>query len=112
MDAAQSAGHLPLDVTNDGIDLLAASGHKGLLGPLGTGFVYIDPALHSRITSLRCGGTGTDSESRQQPQAMPQLLESGNLNMPGIIGLNAALDWRHTDDARQRDAARMHVLSN
>lgn len=100
-DVAQSVGHLSLDVTSMGIDLLAAPGHKGLGGPLGTGFVYVSPDLQEPLISFRSGGTGTQSESLEQPTEMPQLLESGNLNMPGIAGLHAALTWRQTDEFQE-----------
>lgn len=105
VDAAQAVGHIPIDVQALGIDLLAAPGHKGLLGPLGTGFVYVNPTIGDRLVSYRCGGTGTESESLQQPTDMPQLLESGNLNMPGVAGLDAALKWRQSsmyDDLHER----------
>ena len=101
IDAAQAVGHLPIDVETLGIDLLAAPGHKGLYGPLGTGFVYVAAPIQESIISFRCGGTGTESESLQQPTHMPQLLESGNLNMPGIAGLNAALIWRDSEEFKQ-----------
>ena len=97
VDASQAAGHVSVDVSALDIDLLAAPGHKGLGGPLGTGFVYVSPSIQARLISCRCGGTGTESASLQQPSRMPGLLESGNLNMPGIAGLNAALTWRNTE---------------
>ena len=106
VDAAQSVGHLPMNVVELGIDLLAAPGHKGLLGPLGTGFVYVAPDLEEHIVSHRCGGTGTSSESLQQPKEMPQVLESGNLNMPGIAGLLAALKWWQTSEGGKLQDAR------
>ncbi len=93
VDAAQSAGHLPIDLQADGIDLLAAPGHKGLLGPLGTGFLYIRPGLESRLASVREGGTGSLSENDRQPQFMPDKFESGSHNAPGLAGLLAALRW-------------------
>ena len=93
VDAAQTAGHIPVDVQQMDIDLLAAAGHKGLLGPLGTGFVYVKDQIQNELRSVRCGGTGTISDSIVQPDEMPVKLESGNLNMPGIAGLNAALGW-------------------
>ncbi|MEZ6062343.1 MAG: aminotransferase class V-fold PLP-dependent enzyme [Planctomycetaceae bacterium] len=93
LDAAQTAGHLPFSVRELRVDLLAAAGHKGMLGPLGTGFVYLRTGLQSELRPVRCGGTGTSSESILQPDAMPAKLESGNLNVPGIAGLNAAAEW-------------------
>ncbi len=98
VDASQAIGHVPIDVKELNIDLLAAPGHKGLGGPLGTGFVYVAAGIHHRLLSTRCGGTGTVSESLTQPVTMPELLESGNLNMPGIAGLDAALSWRQMAD--------------
>ncbi|MEZ6122098.1 MAG: aminotransferase class V-fold PLP-dependent enzyme [Planctomycetaceae bacterium] len=93
LDAAQTAGHISLDVQDLGVDLLASAGHKGLLGPLGTGLVYVRPGLDDELSPVRCGGTGTVSESLEQPAVMPAKLESGNLNLPGIAGLNAAIGW-------------------
>jgi cysteine desulfurase/selenocysteine lyase len=93
VDAAQSAGHVPIHVVDDGIDLLAAPGHKGLLGPLGTGFLYIRPGLEKSLRSVRQGGTGSISEQDSQPDFLPDKYESGSHNMMGIVGLNAALQW-------------------
>ncbi len=91
VDAAQSAGHLPIDVEQLGIDLLALPGHKGLLGPLGTGVLYIRPGLEDSVDALRQGGTGTVSESDVHPTSLPEKYEPGSHNMPGIAGLDAAL---------------------
>ena len=93
LDAAQTAGHIPFSVQQPQIDLLAAAGHKGLLGPLGTGIAYIRRDMDNRIRPVRCGGTGTKSESAEQPETMPSKLESGNMNAPGLAGLNAAAEW-------------------
>ncbi len=93
VDAAQTAGHVPLDVQRDHIDLLAAPGHKGLLGPLGTGFLYIRPGLEKQMRTVREGGTGSVSELDTQPDFMPDRFEPGSHNALGIIGLNAALGW-------------------
>lgn len=90
-DAAQSAGELAIDVAELGIDLLAAPGHKGLLGPQGTGFLYVAPGLDLR--PLLVGGTGGYSTGAAQPEAMPERLESGTLNTPGIIGLKAGVEF-------------------
>ncbi len=87
VDAAQSIGHLPIDVQADCIDLLAAPGHKGLLGPLGTGFLYIRPGIEKILTPLREGGTGSVSELDRQPDFMPDKYESGSHNAIGLIGL-------------------------
>lgn len=93
VDAAQTAGHIPIDVSNSGIDMLACAGHKGLMGPLGTGLLYVSPRVDEHLLSTRQGGTGTRSESHQQPGEMPHKLESGNHNAPGLCGLAAAVTW-------------------
>ena len=93
VDAAQTAGDLPLDVDRLGADLLAAPGHKGLLGPLGTGILYIRPGVESHLQTLRQGGTGTKSQSDRQPEELPERFECGNLNVPGIVGLGAGIDY-------------------
>lgn len=93
LDAAQTAGHFPLDMRQLGVDFLAAAGHKGLLGPLGTGILAIRGGREELIRPVRCGGTGTVSESLAQPDTMPEKFESGNLNLPGIVGLRAATAW-------------------
>src|SRR3954462_12667296 len=93
VDAAQSAGHLPIDVQADQIDLLAAPGHKGLLGPLGTGFLYVRPGLETKLRPLVEGGTGTVSEEPRHPDFMPDRFESGSHNAIGIVGLSAGVQW-------------------
>jgi cysteine desulfurase family protein len=93
VDAAQSAGHVPIDVQADLIDLLAAPGHKGLLGPLGTGFLYIRPGLERRLAPLREGGTGSVSEEDRQPDFMPDRFEPGSHNAIGIAGLSEGVAW-------------------
>ena len=93
VDAAQSAGHLPIDVRADFIDLLAAPGHKGLLGPLGTGFLYIRPGLEKVLVPLREGGTGSFSEDDRQPDFMPDKFEPGSHNAIGIAGLSEGVQW-------------------
>jgi cysteine desulfurase family protein len=91
IDAAQSAGHIRLNVVADNIDLLAFSAHKGLLGPPGAGILYISPRVNP--DTLREGGTGTSSESEIQPEKLPAKYESGTLNSVGIAGLGAALKF-------------------
>ena len=93
VDAAQTLGHVPVDVQRLNVDFLAAAGHKGLLGPLGTGVIYVRSGLEGQLQSIRSGGTGTESESMRQPTSMPTMLESGNMNALGIAGLNAAAEW-------------------
>jgi selenocysteine lyase/cysteine desulfurase len=93
VDAAQTLGYVPLGVGELGADLLAAPGHKGLLGPLGTGLLYVRPGLEARLRTLQQGGTGTQSDDDHHPQAMPYKFEAGSLNVPGIVGLGAGLDF-------------------
>jgi cysteine desulfurase family protein len=93
VDAAQSAGHIPIDVQADGIDLLAFPGHKGLLGPLGTGALYLRPGLETRLRPFRHGGTGSVSEQDVQPEFMPDKFESGSHNAIGLAGLSAGVQW-------------------
>jgi cysteine desulfurase family protein len=93
VDAAQSAGHLPIDLSRSPIDLLAGPGHKGLLGPLGTGVLYVAPGVEEQLQSVRQGGTGSSSEDDLQPARLPDKYECGNHNVPGLFGLEAALAW-------------------
>jgi cysteine desulfurase family protein len=85
VDAAQTMGKMVIDPNQLHIDLLAGPGHKGLLGPMGTGFLYVRPGL--QLESLWEGGTGTFSESEKQPESWPERFESGTYNAPGIAGL-------------------------
>jgi cysteine desulfurase family protein len=107
VDAAQSLGHVPLDVQALGIDLLAFPGHKGLLGPLGTGGLYIRPGLDRALAPLVAGGTGSISENPVQPAFMPDKYESGSQNAIGLAGLAAAADWLIS---RGVDAVRAHEI--
>ncbi len=91
LDAAQTLGHVPIDVAAQHIDLLAAPGHKGLLGPLGTGLLYVGERAEPRLQPLLRGGTGTASEKAEQPWPLPDRLESGNQNSPAIAGLLAGV---------------------
>lgn len=93
-DAAQSFGHLPLSVTDGCVDVLAAPGHKGGCGPLGTGFLYVRKELHHAIRPLILGGTGTRSESLEMPNDYPSSFEAGNINVPALAGWLAGLQSR------------------
>lgn len=93
VDAAQTVGELPLTVDDLNCDLLAAPGHKGLLGPLGTGILYIRPGMEERLLCVRTGGTGSESHTTLQPTTLPDKYESGNPNVPGIVGLGAGAKW-------------------
>ena len=89
LDAAQSAGCLPVDMQALGIDLLAAPGHKGLLGPQGTGLLAVAP--HVLLHPLLAGGTGSSSDQDHQPEGFPEGFEAGTHNLPGIAGLKAGI---------------------
>lgn len=91
VDSAQSAGLLPIDIEEYHIDILTFTGHKSLLGPQGTGGIYVDPRVELRL--LKEGGTGSSSEFLDQPTTMPDRLESGTPNTPGIAGLAAGVDF-------------------
>jgi cysteine desulfurase / selenocysteine lyase len=91
VDAAQSAGQFGLDVTGMGIDLLAVPGHKGLLGPPGTGLLYVREGVE--LQPLIYGGTGGNSHSDLPPEEMPERLEAGTLNTPGLAGLHAGIEF-------------------
>jgi cysteine desulfurase family protein len=93
VDAAQTLGEIPIDVAQLPVDLLAAPGHKGLLGPLGTGLLYIRAGIEQQLSPLRQGGTGTQSEHDRQPLTLPDKYEAGNLNVPGILGLHAGIEY-------------------
>jgi len=91
VDAAQTAGSYPINVIADSIDMLAFTGHKSLLGPQGTGGLYIREGME--IAPLIRGGTGSSSEKEIQPDFMPDLLESGTLNVIGLAGLGAGVKY-------------------
>ena len=93
VDAAQSVGHVPIDVQADEIDIIAMPGHKGLLGPLGTGVLYIRPGMEKIMLPLMEGGTGSVSEQPYQPEFMPDRFESGSHNAVGIAGLSEGVQW-------------------
>lgn len=91
LDAAQTAGRVPIDVEADGIDLLAFTGHKELFGPQGTGGLYVREGID--LVPLCFGGTGSRSSDLEQPREMPDRLESGTLNSAGIAGLGAGVGY-------------------
>jgi cysteine desulfurase family protein len=117
VDAAQTAGAWPIDVEAMGIDLLAFPGHKGLLGPQGTGGLYIRAGLD--LTPLKEGGTGSLSHLSEMPTIAPDRHESGTPNTPGLAGLKAAIEHVVTlglDTIRNRETALVtqlrHALSD
>ncbi|MFT3788080.1 MAG: aminotransferase class V-fold PLP-dependent enzyme [Tepidisphaeraceae bacterium] len=93
VDAAQSIGHVDIDVEKDHIDLLAAPGHKGMLGAPGTGFLYIRPGLEKMLHTVREGGTGSQSDEDRHPTTMPEKYEAGSHNAVGLAGLLAGVTW-------------------
>jgi cysteine desulfurase family protein len=93
VDAAQTAGHVPLDMDADHVDLIAVPGHKGLLGPLGTGMLCMRQGLERQLHTVRQGGTGSASELDVQPEFLPDKYEPGSHNAIGIIGLGESLRY-------------------
>ncbi len=91
VDASQSIGEHPIDVQKSGIDVLCFTGHKGLMGPQGTGGIYVRQGIE--IKPLKVGGTGTQTFDAHHPRQMPTVLEAGTLNGHGIAGLNAAVEY-------------------
>lgn len=93
VDAAQTIGHVPIDVQALGCQMLAAPGHKGMLGPMGTGVLYLCPTVADDVSPIRFGGTGSQSVDAVQPLQMPQKFESGSLNVPAIAGLGEGVKF-------------------
>src|SRR5207245_5103216 len=102
VDAAQTAGVLPIDIQDMNIDLLAFPGHKSLLGPTGTGALYVGP--RAQVRAWREGGTGGDSSSETQPREFPYFLEGGTPNVLGVAGLAAGLKY-----VLEQGMARIHA---
>src|SRR5262249_30120831 len=107
VDAAQSAGMVPIDLSETPIDLLAFPGHKALYGPTGTGVLYVGPRTEGRLRPWREGGTGGDSSSPTQPESLPHFLEGGTPNVLGVAGLAAGIGWVAE---RGPDALRRHEI--
>ena len=108
LDASQTAGVVPIDVRASQLDLVAFPGHKGCLGPMGTGALYVRPGIALR--AFREGGTGFGAESELQPEAMPFHLEGGTPNAHGLAGLAAGLEFVEREGvekigAHERDLA-------
>lgn len=111
VDASQTAGSVPIDLSGLEVDMLAAPGHKGLLGPQGTGFLYVREDVP--LAPLIEGGTGSRSESDAQPDFYPDHLESGTPNSVGIAGLGVALSYllrRGVAAVRARETALLEEL--
>jgi selenocysteine lyase/cysteine desulfurase len=106
VDGAQTAGTVPIDLEQLGVDVFCFTGHKGLLGPQGTGGVYVRPGV--TVRPWKVGGSGVHSFDRHHPTQMPTALEAGTLNGHGIAGLNGALDYLEetgVETIRQREMA-------
>ena len=93
VDSAQTAGVIPINMKDMHIDALCFTGHKSLLGPQGIGGFVLDEDMISQIDPIISGGTGSISHSEEIPDFMPDRFESGTMNLPGIVGLNAGLKW-------------------
>lgn len=106
VDAAQAAGSIAVDLSDMPVDMFAFTGHKALLGPMGTGGLYIAEGID--IEPLKEGGTGSDSPNPFQPEALPDRFEAGTLNGPGIAGLGAAGQYileKGIDSIREHELA-------
>ena len=104
VDASQTAGVFPIDVQEMGIDILCFTGHKGLLGPQGTGGLYVREG--TAVRPLLTGGSGVQSHSKTHPAQMPTALEAGTLNAHGLAGLNAGVRYlleTGIDTVRQKE---------
>lgn len=108
IDAAQTAGVVPISMEECGAAAICFTGHKGLLGPQGIGGCVLDPEFATQIDALVAGGTGSHSDSEQMPSFMPDRLEAGTPNLPGIAGLAASLAWL---GEKGIDAVRGHELA-
>ena len=109
VDAAQTAGHIPISVSENDIAALCFTGHKGLLGPQGIGGVVWMPDFADRVMPLIEGGTGSFSHEEIQPKRLPDKFEAGTPNLPGIAGLQAALLWAD-NEGRDKLAEKLNEL--
>lgn len=113
VDASQTAGAFSIDVNRMQADILCFTGHKALLGPQGTGGLYVREGVHVR--PLISGGSGVQTYSRSHPDRMPTMLEAGTLNAHGLAGLNAAVRWlldAGVDGLREREMELMWAFYN
>ena len=108
LDSAQTAGAFPVDMQACHIDAVAFTGHKGLLGPQGTGGIVMRETLAAALTPLLAGGTGSMSHTEFMPEFLPDRFEPGTMNLPGIAGLHAALGFLRETGL---DAIRAHELA-
>lgn len=113
VDASQTAGVYPIDVQEMHIDILCFTGHKGLLGPQGTGGMYVRNGLE--LKPLKCGGSGVDTYNKHHPTEMPTALEAGTLNGHGIAGLGAGVSYiqrKGMETIRERELSYMWKFYN
>jgi len=114
-DAAQTAGVFDIDMQAMGLDAVAFTGHKGLLGPQGIGGIALTDRLAAEMEPLLSGGTGSLSDSEEIPAFLPDKFEPGTMNLPGIYGLHAALSYLETEGVgtiRAREQRLAHMLSD
>ena len=109
IDAAQTAGSVPIDVEALGVDMLACPGHKGLFGPQGTGFLYVSPKISLNPTVF--GGTGSRSDLDRMPDFLPDRYEAGTLNTPGIAGLGTGAEFIFSKGVEAVRTHEKHILS-
>lgn len=107
VDAAQTAGVMPINAKAWGIDAVCFTGHKGLLGPQGIGGIVFTGDFSNEVSALVAGGTGSSSDLEEMPPFMPDRLEAGTPNLPGIVGLGAGIEWINSNGI---DAIREHEL--
>lgn len=113
VDSAQAAGVLPISMKKMNIDILAFTGHKGLLGPQGIGGFLIKDMVAKQMEPLITGGTGSDSDSEETPEFLPDKFEAGTLNIPGIFGLHASLFYLEEigiEKIRKQEEERLYEL--
>ena len=108
LDSAQTAGVFPIDIQKSRIDAVAFTGHKSLLGPQGTGGIILREGLAETLTPLLAGGTGSMSHTEFMPDFLPDRLEPGTMNLPGLAGLHAALGFLQETGL---DIVRAHELA-
>ena len=108
LDAAQTAGHYPVDFAEFGLSALCVPGHKGLLGPTGIGALLMTDAFAKALDPIIAGGTGSASDSEYLPEYLPDRFESGTPNLPGIYGWEAALQFVQTTGV---EALRDHEMA-
>lgn len=108
VDAAQTAGVMPINARAWGIDAVCFTGHKGLLGPQGIGGIMFTGDFSKEVSALVAGGTGSSSDLESMPSFMPDKLEAGTPNLPGIVGLGAGIEWINSKGI---DAIREHEVA-